>query len=222
MKKGNLILEIPLIKQPKDSKDCGIVGIQMLLKYYGIEKSFQNLKKEIEVDNTGTYAPQLGNYLIKNGFTVEIVTLHPALFTKNDENLSQNQILDRFNKLYKNHKSRQNKKVLKHFIDFMHANGKIKVKIPNKEDITEEIKEKRPVCALMTSNFLKGKKPSFNFHFNLITGIDDEFIYANDSLPDERGGQNKYLIPDFFYGLYCSAYGDVDNACLIKVRNNYK
>lgn len=222
MKKENLILEVPLIKQPEDSKDCGIVGIQMLLKYYGIDLDLQELKKEIEIDNTGTYAPQLGLYLINKGFAVEIVSLHPSLFTKKDENLSQDKILERFNQLYKNSQSQQNKKILKHFINFMKANGKIKVKIPDKEEIIEEIKNQRPIGALMTSNFLTSKKPGFNFHFNLINGIDDEFIYANDPLPDERGGKNKYLIKDFFYGLYCSAYGDMDNACLIKVRNNYK
>ena len=82
----------------------------------------------------------------------------------------------------------------------------------------EELDAKRPVGALLTSNMLSGSKPVFNFHFNLITGIDGQHIYVNDPMWDERGGKKKYKITDFFYALYASAYGDLDNASFLKVR----
>jgi len=70
----------------------------------------------------------------------------------------------------------------------------------------------------MTTNFIYGKEPKFNFHFNIITGIDDKYVYVNDPLPDSRGGKKKYTKKDFFYGLYASAYGDLDNVSLLLVR----
>ena len=203
-----MILDVPLIRQEKDTVDCGIVGMAMLLKYYGIDVSYEDIKKEIKIHEIGTYAPQLGIYLIKKGFDVEIITLHPGLFTKKGILLTKDQILNRFKELYGTAKLDKNKITLEYFIEFLEKGGKIKIKIPTKEDIIEEINQKRPVCALLTSNFLKGDKPVFNFHFNLVTGIDDKFVYVNDSLWDERGGKHKYLIDDFFYGIYAGAYGD--------------
>lgn len=212
-----MILKIPLITQEKDSKDCGLAGLAMILKYYNLDISLGELKKELEVDEIGTYAPQLGSYLIKKGFEIEIITLHPKLFTNQDKNLTSEEILKRFEKLKEESKSERDKKALNYFIIFLKEGGKINIKIPLIEDIREEINNKRPLCALMTSCFLNSNKPCFNFHFNIISGFDEEHIYALDPLPDE-GGKKKYKISDFFYGLYASAYGDLDNACLIKIK----
>ena len=209
-------LDVPLIRQPKDSLDCGIAGLAMILKYHGIDESFEFLKTKISVDSIGTYAPQIGKYLAEKGFDVSIVTMHPKLFTLKDRTLSQEEIITRFNEL-KESFSVQDKKVISMFIDFLNTGGKIIPKVPSKEDVVEELINKRPVAALLTTNFLNNNKPIFNFHFNLITGIDEEYIYVNDPIWDERGGKNKYRISDFFYGLYASAYGDLDNACLIKI-----
>jgi uncharacterized protein YvpB len=57
----------------------------------------------------------------------------------------------------------------------------------------------------------------FNFHLNIITGIDEENIYVNDPLQD-IGGKKSYSIKDFFFGLYASTYGNLDNGCLIVVK----
>lgn len=62
-------LDVPIIRQEKDSVDCGLACLSMLMKYSGIEKSLSELKKEIKVyEGMGTYAPQLGKYLVENGF----------------------------------------------------------------------------------------------------------------------------------------------------------
>lgn len=71
----------------------------------------------------------------------------------------------------------------------------------------------------MMTNFLYGKDPIFNFHLNVITGIDENYIYVNDPLWDERGGKKKYKKKDFFYGLYASAYADLDNASLMIIKS---
>ncbi|MFA6073360.1 MAG: C39 family peptidase [Candidatus Woesearchaeota archaeon] len=210
-------LKVPLIKQPKNSVDCGIAGVAMLCKYYNIPKTFNALKKEIETDKIGTYAPQLGTYLIKQGLDVEIVTLHPKLFTLLDSKLSQKEIITRLETSHNSTTSNQDKKVITHFKEFMNSGGKIKIKIPDIIDIKNEIHKKRPVGALMTTNFINNV-PIFNFHFNIITGYDTKHIYVNDPLPNKCGGRKKYTLQQFYYGLYASAYGDIDNASLLIVK----
>ncbi|MBS3172355.1 C39 family peptidase [Candidatus Woesearchaeota archaeon] len=213
-------LEVPVVFQPEGTKYCGPAGLSMIFKYYGLNIPFEQIIKDLEVDTVGTYAPQLGLYLIKHGFDIEIITLHPTLFTKNDYLMNQEEILLRIEDLFNKTKLEQNKKTLNYFIEFLKSGGKIKVKIPSKEDIIEEIKYNRPITALMTTNFLNYNEPKFNFHFNVITGIDNEFVYVNDPWPDNTNGKKKHKINEFFYGIYASAYADLDNACLIKIKKN--
>ncbi len=85
-------LNVSVIRQKENSVDCGLACLAMLMKYYGINKSIADMKNEIKVyAGMGTYAPQLGKYLIDNNFEVEIVTMNPLLFTKKME-ISPNKI----------------------------------------------------------------------------------------------------------------------------------
>ena len=212
-------LNIPVVYQKHDSVDCGPSVLSMLFGYYGKKLSVADITKQIEVyKGLGTYTPQLGTFLIKHGFEVEIVTMHPNLFTLSDQKLSQEEILKRFHFLLKKSRKIGNKRALRFFVKFMESGGGIKVAIPSAGDVREEIKNKRPLGALLTSNYLLGNEPCFNFHFNLVTGIDEKFIYVNDPLLDKRGGKQKFKIDDYFYGIYASAYAELDNACLMKVR----
>ncbi len=210
-------LEVPVIRQKRGTNECGLAGVAMILRYYGIKASLNELKREIQVDETGTYAPQLGRYLMHKGLQVEIVSMHPSLFTLKDSQRSSAHLLKRFREIRRRSKSKQNRIVLGHFIAFLKQGGTIKVKIPDEKEVRQEIAQGRPIGALLTSHFLTSTKPGFNFHFNILTGIDATHIYVNDPLPGSKGGRQKYKIKDFLYGIYASTYGDVDNGCLIKV-----
>ncbi len=206
-------LVVPLVRQEKKSHDCGLAGLAMILEYYGQKTSVEEIKKELHVyENLGTYAPQIGKYLINKGFEVEIVTLNPYLFTLS---MNHDEQITYFEELLERATTEKFIVPLQHFLDFLKAGGKINIKIPDETDLREEISHERPVGALLTTNFLHNKKANFNFHFNIVTGIDEKNVFVND--PDMQGEQ-KYLIKDFFYGIYASAAGDIDNASLIKIR----
>jgi len=211
-------VDVPIHYQEKGSVDCGIICLQMILEYHGKKKSFTELKNDLEVDEVGSYTPQMGTYLLKNGFSTELVTQHPGLFTLKDQGKSQTEIAQRFKDLLQNSKSDQNKKVLKYFIEYQEHGGEINVKIPNLSDVTEDIKKNQPLIALLTSHFLTETQPKFNLHFNVVTGFDETHIYLNDPLSDSRGGRKKCSVNDFFYGVYVSTYADLDNGCLLKIK----
>jgi len=211
-------LDVPLYLQKKGSVDCGIICTQMILEYYGIQELFSDLKNKLNVDEVGLYAPQIGIYFLENGFSVELVTQHPGLFTIRDQGTSQVEISKRFEDLISNSKSDQDKKVLNFFLKYQEHGGKIDVKIPDMTDIMGEIKNNRPLITLFTSHFLTELNPDFDFHYNVITGFDKRYLYLNNPYSDNRGGKKKYLIDNFFYGLYSSVYADLDNGCFLKLK----
>lgn len=212
-------LNVPLVKQTSiDSIDCGIAGLKMLFKFYKINFSDAELKKIKLYEGTGTYMPQLGEYLLRKGFEVEIITANPYLFTLRHGKLSRQELLKYLKERFENLNIERFREPLNFFINFVELGGKLTVRVPVKEDLIKEISAGRPVCALITSNFLLFDKAGFNFHFNLITGIDDKFVYVNDPIPDYRGGKHKYEIDNFFFALHSSAHGDLDNASIMKIR----
>jgi hypothetical protein len=132
--------------------------------------------------------------------------------------MGQGEVEDRLRKSLVVKTKKQEQQSLKFSLQFLKDGGKITVKIPTSKDIREEILAKRPSIALLTSNFLSSEKPRFNFHFNVISGIDANFIYVNDPLDDKRGGKHQYLIKDFIFGMHAATYNDLENPCLIKVQ----
>jgi len=210
-------LNVPLISQEKDSVLCGVAGVRMLLGYYGINKSEDELAKDVEVyPDWGTYMPQLGNYLINNGFQVEIITANPKMFGVRDFSKGPQQLTETLSEFLNQTKSQKDKRVVSHYLNFLKIGGLMSVRIPTDKDIEAEIKSERPLLAELTTNFLLGLRRDVNFHFNVITGIDGEYIYVNDPLEDV--GKQKYLIQDFMFGMYASSYGSPDEGCLMKVR----
>lgn len=211
-------LNVPLVRQKKGSKDCGPACLAMVLKYYGINKTIDEIKRKMKVYKKGTRATQLGTYLLENGFSVELITQNPGLFTRRDRIKPFSELRKQIREFVKQPKAKKHKKALDYYEEFFEKGGTLKVKIPDAKDIEKEINQKRPLIALMTSNFLLGKEPKFNFHYNVVTGIDGKNISANDPSSTYKGGKKKYPIEDYLYGVYASSYGDLNNASFLKIK----
>lgn len=223
-------LDVPLVRQPRKSDDCGIAALSMILDYYHVGHNLKKLTLEIrKIDKRSpnrpsayTYLPQFGIYLLKLGFKIEITTFNPFLFTQSDK-YTKNPLRS-IQKVYSNIKNKKEisdevKVPTRFFLDFINAGGKVNVKIPDQDDIRSEIKNGKPVMAWATTNILypNVKKARFNSHANVITGIDNKYLYVNDPLWDSRGGKKKYPFSEFLYAIYASAYGAADNAAIMKI-----
>lgn len=230
-------LNVPLVRQAKGSGDCGPACVSMVLKYYNVKNNMNDVGKFIRSINKDinssrypslksgyTYSPQLGLYFLKKGYEVELVTFNPWIFNYSDKQKPNlNKRLEEMYERVKRKKVKEELKVgLRFFIEFLNNGGKLAVKVPDKTDIEDELKNGRPIIALATTNFLykKQKKQIFNSHFNVITGLDGKYVYVNDPLAGKNGGKNKYLLSEFLFGIYASASGAPDNACLLKIKNS--
>jgi len=143
--------------------------------------------------------------------------MNPGLFTNKDKGKSQKGLLAHFQALRRGADTDKKKKALDYFIAFMNEGGKVKQDTGQKGYL-QRAEEQKACAGLADSQFLSGAKADFDFHYNVITGIEGKYVHANDPKWDERGGKKKHLLSDLLFGIYASAYGDLDNACLITAR----
>lgn len=214
-------LEVPFIRQAEESSDCGPACLAMILEYYQIAYNFDELKKELGVYSWGTVTPQLGRYLLQRGFAVEIVTMHPSLFSLHMRFNSANEIKDHLSSLRNAMKGELDPIALDHFIAFIDAGGTLIPKIPTLRDLEQEVEEKRPVLVPITHWFLHKSDlpPRFSIHFNIVTGINNNTVVVNDpDWGDEFGGQHEIDRDAFLYAMHASAKGGIDDACIMKIK----
>ena len=164
--------------------------------------------------------PQLGLYLLKIGFAVEIVTTHPALFSLFSEFANERELIDHLKMIRKISSQKNDRTGLDFFIQFAQAGGIVAPRIPSIKDLREEIDQQRPsVCSLTHRILFKGTfKPKSSFHFNVVTGYDSERVFVNDpDWEDEFGGEHAHTIHDYFYAVYANVYGFIDGASIMKI-----
>lgn len=216
------ILPVPLIRQAEESSDCGPACLAMILEFHGVLFDFEEMKRSLGVYQWGTVTPQLGTYLLKNGFAVEIVTMHPALFSLHMKFGDDTQLLRGHLKgLRGKMKGEFDDIALDHFLAFLDAGGVLTPRIPTLKDIEEEMRHQRPVLVPVTHWFLHESDlpPRFSIHFNVITGIDNESVAVNDpDWGDEFGGAHVIDRDAFLFAMYASAKGGIDDACVMKIR----
>jgi hypothetical protein len=101
--------------------------------------------------------------------------------------------------------------------------GVTHVKIPTIEHIAHALRENKLVIVLATTCFLMGY-PKYNFHFLIVSGIDDQFVYVTDSgnynqadILQPLTGHYKHTHAQFIYGIHSATHGDIDNGSILVV-----
>lgn len=213
-------LAVPLIRQAQESKDCGPACLAMLLQYYQVPFDLEEMKRELGMYSWGTVTPQLGIYLLKHGFKVEIITMHPLLFSLNSSFSNQKELKAHLLSLKPSMMGEFDPVAIDQFISFIDAGGTVTPRVPILRDVETEIADERPVFVPLTHWFLHNAdlSPRFSIHFNVITGIDKKNVAVNDPDWGEAfGGQHEIDRNAFLYSMYASAKGGIDDACVMKV-----
>ena len=215
-----MILNVNEIRQTENSTECGIACLNMILNYHDIKVDYNFIfdKLKDEFKNLGLSTPQLGKFLIDNfNLDVTIITLNPMLFSINEIKGNRDTLINRIEARKKTFKDSKNIEIADEFIEFLFAGGEINAEIPTINHIQNEIDLGNPLIAILNSNFLNGKL-LFNFHFNVITGYDNEYFYTNDPMADETGGKKKHIKANFIYSIHSTSFGDLDNAALLLIK----
>lgn len=212
-------LDVELITQDEKTVDCGLACVSMVMAYHGVEKSIPDLAREVDVkEKVGTYMPQLGTCLLRNGFSAEMVTMNPFAFTRSMADLPKDELSDHLFCIYKETQKDDLREAAGYFIEFLEEGGALDIKVPTVDDIVNELDAGRPSMTLLTSHFLLNDRPAYNFHFNVITGLEDGKVHVNDPLWNFMGGKKSYPVDDFMYGIHAGAFGALDHASIMRVR----
>ncbi len=202
-------LKVPLVLQ-EGMSDCGQACIAMIMHFYGSEMSIERVKDDLGKSSKGTYISTLGKYLLSKNFDVELVTFCPDTLVKSELPMDPREYLGR---LKRNPYCADKYKRLK---DFSKKGGVITLDIPTLEDIAMEIEAGRPLIVGLTNNFALGNTPWLNDHYNVVTGIDDAFVYVNDP----SYSKTRYIRNDFLYGLYAQISHNTSDILKIKRGNS--
>ena len=212
-----MILNLPLIRQEKDTYVCVLAALSMILQYHGRDVSIADLERD--EDAKGTDMGAIGTYLLKHDFEAEVVMFHPRLFTNRDRGKSAAELIEHFQaRIGHEDNMKWDDDVLRSLIRFLEHGGKVTVRIPDEDHILEEIEAGRPLLVTTDTNFLYEKEAKYYLHANVITGIDEEYIYVNDSLWDERGGRRRHRRKEYMFGIHMATHGNFNNGSLLKVK----
>ncbi len=205
-------LEIPLLLQDKGSPDCGPVTVQMVLRYFGINRELSFLTNQLEYSENGTSAYDNGYILLQEGFNVTAVTAQPMLFpfdtieSLNTKEEILSQIEKRLEALPKYEKGIGAMK------RFMRSGGDVCVEIPAFKHIISAIDDNSPVIALLYGKALGTNEGGF--HFVVVNGYDGSKVLLTNPLP-EASGQSWFPIEQFLYAVHTSTTSDIDNGTLL-------
>ena len=202
--------------------DCGIACMSMIHQYYHGAHDYDayasgvTMVKTGSEDDLGMMMPGIGAYLLDD-YDARMVFANPQLFADSDLGAGMDRVRDALDEKTVKTTKPNDIEALKSFTAFSGKGGQVEVAIPTLDHIRAEIDQGRPLIALGTSRFLYGLR-GMNFHFTVVTGYDDEYIYINNPglLPDGTPtGKGRHPIDQWFYCLYSSGYADMDNASLL-------
>ncbi|MFH1064015.1 MAG: C39 family peptidase [Candidatus Woesearchaeota archaeon] len=214
------ILDVPELRQPIYSPQCGPTCMAMVMQYHGVDTTRKEIVDNIHMLDTGIYPQQVGTYMMKRGFDVEFVLCNPHIFTLRDNDRSIESLIKKFERRLSSDKYAYKDAVsLMKYLDFCYAGGIINVKIPDYSDLESEIIGGRPVIANVTTRFHKAKHPRFNHHYVVVTGVDGKNVYVNDpSWHKVRGGKQKYTIDEFLFAIHATTEYCMSSGGILKIK----
>jgi hypothetical protein len=205
-----VILNVPRIEQKvrKSSGTCGPTSIQQILRYYGIEISLKEIMDGmILFDKGGTSSDgAIGDYLLKQGFSVKIYTIDTKTFDPSWFKLSKKELLKKLKKSYKISKGFK-KYSYKGFISFLKHGGKIEFKAITLKEIKDYLKRIYPIMAGVDDSLLYGLKRSRKTFYDddmrgkvwghelVIAGYKKDKLFVVDPFPMNTFSRNgKYFV----------------------------
>lgn len=192
-------LNIPFFANSKDGKACMQASLLSAIKFFDSKINIDLT----ELDNlTGrqknqeTWTQQGVAAMAKLGFVVKYYSresLEPAL--KGENYIKEKYAGD--NALINKILSQSNMDAVIKSTRYLITKNIFEKKILTLEEIEQHVRDKHVVIALLDWNVIKGKKDTYQGHYVVITGFDENNFYVHQSGPGEVE-ENKKVPKDLF------------------------
>ena len=208
--------------QKVNSLDCGPVAVQMVLDYFGIQKTTKELKKDLYYGKFGTYLYDLGILFLNEGLEVTLITANSILFSGKERKKikTKKAVREHLTKLLKSRAKelQEHKRTMKLFVDFIDQGGDVVIEIPQFKHVREAINKNKLVIPNFHLNAMGVLDESdFDYHTFVITGFDSKHVYFEDPYPKVK--TNKALIEDFMFAVHAGTSADIDNGSFLVISN---
>lgn len=166
-------LDIPYVRQPKNSAWCGAASAAMILKWYGVSMTQKQIAKELPITKKGVSMGRLGQFFLRKGFdaTVQfwLQGLEPQIrgLQGNIENPFLIKALERGIRQKRHSRTRD---ICKEMRTFVKCGGNIFLEPILTRDIEKEIRRKHPIILQIDSNFPDYVGRTQNGHYVVING----------------------------------------------------
>jgi hypothetical protein len=239
---NDITYDVPLLKQ--GIQDCVQSSASQMLSFYGINKSVEEIKKEVPVDidsegkELGSSLGHIATYFIQLGFKTTIHTVDLEIFDQSWKGSNNEQLINNLQerKKYIKH-ARYEEQIMNHVIDgyilFLEKGGKVELPIVD-EKYLYNLLTHGPIYTVVSYNFLnqspkykfvKNSKPmqddmagTPNTHVIVISGYKDGKFEITD--PDYEFGGKRLIEPSLLIGAFYLAETDCD-PILITLEKNY-
>lgn len=180
---SEIILDVPLMNQPKNSPHCAVACARMLMAYYGKSFTHEDLLRNFpEIDKTQAgMAPASACLMAQEGFDVEYYTNEDLVRDVKD---GDEQSLETYKKLIEylppdsNHQRRW-----REVIKFIEAGGKFIAKVLTLDDLDSFLKRGIPVRVGVRGKIFYSQPENTQNHSVVIRGMKGDEYYINDPAP---------------------------------------
>lgn len=204
--------DIPFSLQPEGSLDCGPTCTKMILAYYGITKSLEELQTQMTYNEVGTTIYDNASVLIHEGLHTTAITAQPLLFPP-DITAELKKKEDIINLLArKEREENADAWILTSMKRYLENGGDLEVEIPALQHIKIAIDHNKPILALMHAGSLGSNEGTY--HFVVVSGYNDTEVFINNPWPPSRK-QGWFSTEQFLYGLHTSTTTSFDNGTLL-------
>lgn len=192
------------------STTCSPTSLSMLLDYYGIQKSIEDISREVpQVQNEkgesfGTINQQLATYCRRLGFDVAMYTFDCQIIDQAWAGLSKAVLLERLEARKSGWAvpalgSLWNEAYVQSYIDFLHAGGTLQISPAPTSDLIYGLLENGPIfaCVSMSTMYGHGRIRIINEHSEILDDVNGRALNHSIVISGYDTNGNLQIIDPF-------------------------
>ncbi|MBI4506443.1 MAG: hypothetical protein HY691_12975 [Chloroflexi bacterium] len=211
------ILTIPIYRQGRGTRSCGLWCLKMIYEYYGRVREIHEISAALQMMPTGVYAQELGYHLRLSSFGARLITRDttrlPVQYAAMDPAAIRDDLTARLERVPP---ERQKERIyLRGLLRFLEVGGEIEVRVPTIDDLARNVAAGHPVVCSLDVKALYEHDGAHTeedpadwlrlgpgAHYVVVSGVEGDRVWVNDPSSRRHGGIRAYPRERFLYAWY--------------------